>query len=193
MNLAKQFRAFKMKKGHQEILDAINSTRLSMPNICELVIMNDGRVLIGNGGGYLITAEEAQSFISNCTEYLKTIDPALISEYNAALLAFRQSENNKPWKEKHVKKERVETYVYLMHNERNGYYKIGRAKDPSARERTLQAEDPQTVIIHTIKGYTDLELEFHKKFGEKRVRGEWFALTTEDVEYIKSLIIKDVE
>ena len=79
------------------------------------------------------------------------------------------------------------TFIYLMHNERNGYYKIGRANNVEYRERTLQGEDPQITTIHTISSTTALEKELHHFFSEKRIRGEWFNLSQEDVDFIKSL------
>lgn len=70
-------------------------------------------------------------------------------------------------------------------------YKIGFTSSPSQRLLTL--DTPQlpyeTELEHTI--FSDqakqLETELHHKFNHCRLRGEWFALTNDDVAYIKSL------
>lgn len=71
-----------------------------------------------------------------------------------------------------------------------GLYKIGLSKDVRARIKTLGVALPFEIEpIHTIKtdDMVTLEKELHAQFNEKRVRGEWFALTPEDVEYVRSL------
>lgn len=80
-------------------------------------------------------------------------------------------------------------YVYLIINS-EGHYKIGKAKNAEDRITTLGVVLPFPVTpVHTIKtdDMTGLERELHTRFDSKRLAGEWFALTQEDVEYIKSL------
>ena len=74
--------------------------------------------------------------------------------------------------------------TYLMHDILRGFYKIGKSRNPKVRENTLQAELPTIQLTHVIE--RDIESYFHKKFNSKRVRGEWFSLSKEDVSYIKS-------
>lgn len=80
-----------------------------------------------------------------------------------------------------------QSYIYLMKNYRNGYYKIGRSLNPEYRERTLQAEAPE-IGLEFVSPLTPsiLEGRLHNIFKEKRIRGEWFSLSEKDVEYIKS-------
>lgn len=80
-----------------------------------------------------------------------------------------------------------QSYIYLMKNYRNGYYKIGRSLNPEYRERTLQAEAPE-IGLEFVSPLTPsiLEGKLHNFFKEKRIRGEWFSLSEKDVEYIKS-------
>lgn len=74
------------------------------------------------------------------------------------------------------------TFIYLMFNGRNGLHKIGKSRKPTARERTLQGEDPATVLVHSYEAESgDDERAWHAHFQGKRVRGEWFNLTAEDV------------
>lgn len=79
------------------------------------------------------------------------------------------------------------TYIYLMIDHNTGYHKIGRSKNPKFRERTLQSEKPTIEMIHTFKDNLSKEKELHKRYANKRIRGEWFNLSKVDVEYIKSL------
>jgi hypothetical protein len=96
--------------------------------------------------------------------------------------------------EKFDKKEKIDgsgavgelSEVYLLKSGLN--YKIGHADDPMRRAieiGTLLAEKPE--LIHSIK--TDdpvgVETYWHKRFEEKRKRGEWFKLNTQDIKAFK--------
>lgn len=65
-------------------------------------------------------------------------------------------------------------YVYLIFNEKNKYFKIGFSKNPLKREKTLQAEEPDIVILRIWERGRDFEKFLHKKYANFRVRGEWF-------------------
>lgn len=75
-------------------------------------------------------------------------------------------------------------YLYLMRNNRNGYYKIGFSRNPSARERTLQSEEPDITLIRQWPGTMFDEVDLHAKFAAQRIRGEWFKLSDADIAYI---------
>lgn len=68
--------------------------------------------------------------------------------------------------------------TYLM-KDGNGFYKIGKSKNPIARETTLQSENPTITLIAVCS--EDIEKHLHEKYSDKRKRGEWFNLTEEDV------------
>lgn len=76
------------------------------------------------------------------------------------------------------------TFVYLVLDERTGLVKIGRAKDPSARERTLQSENPRVVMLFSSPASAELERELHQDYAQFRVRGEWFRLSRDQIENI---------
>lgn len=84
-------------------------------------------------------------------------------------------------------------YVYLMVDTANGYHKIGMSNNPEYRERTLQSEKP-TIEKVCARQYPSriiaeaIESALHKAFGEKRLRGEWFDLTQEEVEMLKATL-----
>lgn len=77
-------------------------------------------------------------------------------------------------------------YVYLIKSAR--YYKIGRSNSIGRREYELSIQLPEKVTTeHIIK--TDdpvgIEAYWHRRFKEKRKSGEWFELTTKDVQAFK--------
>lgn len=59
------------------------------------------------------------------------------------------------------------------------------AENPGYRERTLQAENPTVELIWKAKGTMRDEAALHEMFKEKRVRGEWFLLSEDDIETVK--------
>lgn len=81
------------------------------------------------------------------------------------------------------------THIYLMKNERNGLVKIGKSISPKFRERTLQSQEPEiSMIFVSCLCEEIIEKDLHEKFSEKRVRGEWFNLTDDDILLITTKI-----
>lgn len=84
-------------------------------------------------------------------------------------------------------------FVYLMHDEANGFYKIGISNNPEYREHTLQSEKP-TIVLVTAKEFPirpiaeAFEAALHKTYETKRLRGEWFNLTVDDIEVLKKTL-----
>lgn len=82
-----------------------------------------------------------------------------------------------------------------MLNTRNNYVKIGISIDVKYRERTLQAEEPEVLCLYTFNAIKRenafyIEQKLHRTFSEKRLRGEWFSLSSSDIELIPDLVIK---
>ena len=76
--------------------------------------------------------------------------------------------------------------VYLFKSGR--YYKIGKTNDTVRRGNELRIQLPEKMdLIHSIK--TDdpsgIEAYWHKRFEAKRMRGEWFDLSSADVKAFK--------
>lgn len=69
--------------------------------------------------------------------------------------------------------------TYIIHDERSGMYKIGKSINPKVRERTLQSEVPLLKMILICDN--DVEKELHYMYAEKRVRGEWFNLSENEI------------
>lgn len=69
--------------------------------------------------------------------------------------------------------------TYIMIDTANNFYKIGKSINPEIREKTLQSEKP-TIEIYLVCS-DDIEKILHLKYKSKRVRGEWFSLTQDDL------------
>jgi len=77
-------------------------------------------------------------------------------------------------------------YVYLMKSGR--YYKIGKSNCVERRNYEIGVKSPEEPkLIHRIK--TDdpsgIEAYWHKRFENKRKRGEWFGLSSSDVKVFR--------
>ncbi len=85
-------------------------------------------------------------------------------------------------------KKKTKGHIYVV--ESRGKFKIGKTKHLRSRLKKYVTENPDEVkTVHVFDG-DDRELEearIHKKFSQKRIHGEWFALSDEDLNYIKSL------
>ena len=81
-----------------------------------------------------------------------------------------------------VSKPRIAGEVYLLKAGRR--YKIGKTNSVGRREYELSIQLPEkAVLIHVIK--TDdpsgIERYWHQRFSDRRLNGEWFDLSPEDV------------
>ena len=79
---------------------------------------------------------------------------------------------------------RLNPFLYLLKNRRNGYYKIGISIDPEIREKTLQSEDPDIFAVKVWPDKGDHEKFWHRHFKSQRIRGEWFWLTDAQVRFM---------
>lgn len=90
---------------------------------------------------------------------------------------------------KKKKDENASGYVYLIQSP-TGHYKIGRTKNPFNRMRTFEVKLPfeiEYVCLLSTTNMYELETRLHRQFADKRVNGEWFTLSSEDVEIIKAV------
>ncbi|MDF5715381.1 MAG: GIY-YIG nuclease family protein [Rhizonema sp. NSF051] len=80
-------------------------------------------------------------------------------------------------------------YCYLIGEHLTGRYKIGKAKHPMRRLQQLQTGNPRRlglgVIIKT-DNMTQTESQLHSQYQHRRVDGEWFVLTGDDIAELKS-------
>lgn len=77
-------------------------------------------------------------------------------------------------------------WVYLLQS--GAHYKIGRSQELERRVKQISVALPEKVeLVHSIK--TDdpsgIETYWHNRFKEKRLNGEWFALSLSEVRAFK--------
>jgi hypothetical protein len=79
-------------------------------------------------------------------------------------------------------------YVYVLKSQ-SGAYKIGRSKNPEDRVRTFGVKLPFQIEFELLirsEYHRKLERDLHKRFADKRLEGEWFQLSPEDIEALRA-------
>lgn len=79
-------------------------------------------------------------------------------------------------------------FVYLFRAQ--SMYKIGHSNDPAQRLQALKTGLPCAIeCVHIIpcEDAYSAELALHGLYAQKRVQGEWFALSDEDVRHISGM------
>ena len=80
-------------------------------------------------------------------------------------------------------------YVYLMHEQETGLYKIGSSKQPNKRAQSVASARCSTIRLLQVIPCNDMghaERAFHKKYDHYRKDGEFFELPDWAVSAIKS-------
>ncbi|CQR46591.1 T5orf172 domain protein [Paraliobacillus sp. PM-2] len=80
------------------------------------------------------------------------------------------------------------SYVYFIKESGMGHIKIGKADDPDQRKKELSTGSSHIhEIVHLIKTKAPYKTEnfFHCHFRNKRIKGEWFDLTENDLSWIQ--------
>lgn len=81
--------------------------------------------------------------------------------------------------------------VYVL--EGNGLYKIGKSRRADKRLGALQCGQPfKTQLVCAIPNddIHQLEKQLHARFAHKRVNGEWFDLSPDDIEQLKAMAVE---
>ena len=89
-----------------------------------------------------------------------------------------------------VKSSKIPTigFVYLIWSQYG--YKIGKAVSVKSRTKLFEVKLPFPIRVENyakFSDYTQAERSLHLYFQDKRMEGEWFSLTDEDVSFIKTL------
>lgn len=77
-------------------------------------------------------------------------------------------------------------YVYLLRA--GSHFKIGRSVSFERRSKELAIQLPvraETVHVISTDDAVGIEAYWHRRFGSKRMNGEWFALSAQDVKAFK--------
>lgn len=81
-----------------------------------------------------------------------------------------------------------EGYVYILRATPDHPYKIGHTTNPRNRIETFGVKLPFEVeyeLLIRADDCVELERSLHARFADKRVNGEWFALTQDDIEALR--------
>lgn len=91
-------------------------------------------------------------------------------------------------------------FVYLVDAVGTTWYKIGQSISPSKRLHSISCKAPydcRFIHVFEVEDMTGTEQFWHKHFDDKRVNGEWFELTQEDVNLFgsatKRTVIETIE
>ncbi|MGX1194588.1 GIY-YIG nuclease family protein [Metabacillus sp. SLBN-84] len=79
-------------------------------------------------------------------------------------------------------------YVYFVQEHMNGSFKIGKTKNIEKRMNVFGVKLPfKNELVFLIKSgnHHQTEAAFHRYFANKRIEGEWFSLSENDLEWIK--------
>lgn len=85
---------------------------------------------------------------------------------------------------------KISGFIYII--KAKNIYKIGRSQHFESRVNVYRTENPfKTTVIFQKKvdGYVEVEKDLLDMFKDKRVKGEWFKLSKEDILWIKENII----
>jgi hypothetical protein len=68
--------------------------------------------------------------------------------------------------------------VYFITCRQTGTVKIGSSLEPLARLREIQTGHPFELKVEAVlPGGCEEEFDFHRRFAEERLKGEWFTIT----------------
>jgi hypothetical protein len=78
-------------------------------------------------------------------------------------------------------------YIYCLHDQL-GHYKLGLTKNLDNRIKQLSTQPPFDLSLEfsfKVIFATEYEASLHRRYAAKRLRGEWFNLTPDDLTEIK--------
>jgi len=167
----------------------------------EGVVEKDAVYLIRKLGKYFTKGEMRIEFVENPKFHYAAIDKKKKHEFASDLITYCKKHPGHDdilkicipiFKESDGKEDKIigsnltvgEVYLYKV----DSHYKIGKSKDSLRRGAELKLQTPSDpVMIHTIKtdDPTGVELYWDNRFKEKRMKGEWFKLSRDDVSSFK--------
>lgn len=90
------------------------------------------------------------------------------------------------YQQKQIERRSKAGYIYLFESY-DGFYKIGQAKNPSMRIKEITMPyRPKLIHKMPVSDMDWAEKYLHNKFAHRRVDGEWFNLSSQDVFWIMS-------
>jgi hypothetical protein len=150
-----------------------------------IISMQQGTIYLGaNDMRYMDVdeMEELKHIIEHCIEN----SMAKKYDYSAINKKIQQEKEiqNQKFIDERSREKIVDTYVYLAFDNHSGYWKIGYSKNPKSREQGLKLSNPLIEMKHYFNGNRALEKGLHRHYVDKKIAGEWFALTDTDINEI---------
>lgn len=151
------------------------------------VTTSNGVVYLATCYGYTLPSEKALPILQAMLSFYNTPESdSLVQDWNDKAWEREFGSTHQP---KNIPKKEKDWsgFVYVLHC--NGVYKIGLSKDVSQRITEIQPVMPYPVTVVFVIETIDmraLEIQLHEQYAGKRLNGEWFALTEQDIENIKA-------
>lgn len=143
-----------------------------------------------NVGGYIPTRAELLQIVDEIEIFVKLTNDKEIErhnkemgDYNKKINKYIESKDSRNKNSKYTK-----GLVYLLKSKEDNIYKIGVTTNINKRLPQIATKLPFEIKLeHKIEHNAIYKLEkfLHEKFDEKRLNGEWFRLSDNDVKYIK--------
>lgn len=140
-----------------------------------------------------MTAAEVSMKYSRKLRDLEQSYKGLNMEFKAYRCAYRNLIlTMQPFEVKFMPKLWLESYVYFVLDSATGLYKIGRSRQPKDRVENMRTGASAPLYFAAVIHVDDMvvhERLMHRRFDDKRVRGEWFGITQQDI--IRAIIDYD--
>jgi hypothetical protein len=167
---------------HYSALDLIDQGRVTSLRVH---LADEGRgILLTGDDGLILNEAEVQELLGTALAHLQKIGPAPVIKNNwTAWLERNPPPPAQPMPKYGSMRPGV---VYLLRAD-NGYHKIGRAKCLTPRVTQIGIQVPMHIELAYHFEADDCvlaEAHLHERFAAKRVKGEWFDLSPEEVEWI---------
>ncbi len=74
-------------------------------------------------------------------------------------------------------------YVYIGYDASRKGFKIGKSTNPEKREEEIRRMNPsfELLAFGFTDNYSDVEKKLHEKYSKKRIIGEWFSLSPNEI------------
>lgn len=187
--MSDNFRYFTADNFKNKFIDTSPIGRLMPKTFIFRYLKEHDCLILNDCIGDVCTREEIKELIGYLNNFINStitdedISNANNENFKRNMRGCSDSKNS----ESKIKKEKIKGFVYFITMNKKEY-KIGMTKDMNTRmgEYTKLPYDPD--IIHTIETNDAILTEtlFHNLYADKRLRGEWFKLSVDDVRYIKS-------
>ena len=152
--------------------------------------LSDGSTLYCLTGpmGTVVTRKELREILDCVQPFYDKLSDEELEQHNLEQLEPRPSShpsNNRPAPQPPQPKP---GFVYLLRG--NDQHKIGRTKHVDDRMKQISQKLPFEIeLVHAIE--TDdtetLEAQLHDRFADRRLKGEWFDLSEQDVKIIQGM------